>query len=153
MTCCCLRVGRQIMVASPVLVQRHGAPAAPSDLARFDSVAMSAIDGRAVWSLLDPGGTLQQITHQPRYVADDLSTLKMAVVAGVGVCWLPDYWCQSELEDGRLVHILPDWAPAPGILHAVFPSRRGLAPAVRCFLDFLGEVLAQHPGWDTQQLG
>ena len=28
-----------------------------------------------------------------------------------------------------------------GVVHAVFPSRRGLVPAVRRFLDFLGEHL------------
>ena len=42
---------------------------------------------------------------------------------------------------GRLVRLLPEWAPARGIVHAVFASRRGLAPAVRSFLDFLGEEL------------
>ncbi|MEO6016073.1 MAG: LysR family transcriptional regulator, partial [Polaromonas sp.] len=27
----------------------------------------------------------------------------------------------------------------PGMVHAVFPSRRGQVPAVRSFLDFMGE--------------
>jgi DNA-binding transcriptional LysR family regulator len=61
------------------------------------------------------------------------------VLSGVGVCLLPDYMCQDELQAGRLVPVLPGWCPAPGRVHAVFASRRGLAPAVRRFLDFLGE--------------
>ena len=32
---------------------------------------------------------------------------------------------------------LPEWAPQPGLIHAVFPSRRGLLPSVRALLDFL----------------
>ncbi|MEK9952551.1 MAG: LysR substrate-binding domain-containing protein, partial [Curvibacter sp.] len=52
-----------------------------------------------------------------------------------------DYMCRDELRDGRLVALLPDWAPPVGVVHAVFPSRRGLVPAVRRFLDFLGEHL------------
>ncbi|MDB5893871.1 MAG: LysR family transcriptional regulator, partial [Rhodoferax sp.] len=32
------------------------------------------------------------------------------------------------------------WSLPPALLHAVFPSRRGLVPAVRVFLDFLGEA-------------
>ena len=68
-------------------------------------------------------------------------TLKFAVVAGTGICVLPDYMCVEELRDGRLVSALPGWAPKPGIFHAVFPSRRGLLPAVRRFLDFLGETI------------
>jgi DNA-binding transcriptional LysR family regulator len=100
---------------------------------------MSAADGRAVWQLLGPDGQAHDHPHQPRYVADDLLTLKMAVVRGVGVSVLPDYMCREELLDRRLVEVLSGWAPRPGIFHAVFPSRRGLLPAVRRFLDFLGE--------------
>jgi DNA-binding transcriptional LysR family regulator len=131
----------QMLVASPALLAQHGQPKAPEDLSRFDSLAMSASDGRAVWSLLGPGGVQQTVPHQPRYVADDLSTLKFAALAGTGVCWLPDYLCRAELQAGQLVQVLPGWAPVPAILHAVFPSRRGMAPAVRCFLDFLQEAL------------
>jgi len=83
----------------------------------------------------------QTVQHQPRYVADDLLTLKFAAVAGTGVCWMPDYMCQDEMRDHKLVRVLPDWAPAPAIVHAVFPSRRGLSPAVRRFLDYLGEAM------------
>ena len=70
-----------------------------------------------------------------------MMTLKLAVLAGTGICILPDYMCIDALRDGRLVIALPGWAPKPGIFHAVFPSRRGLLPAVRRFLDFLGEAI------------
>jgi DNA-binding transcriptional LysR family regulator len=33
--------------------------------------------------------------------------------------------------------LLPDWSSPSGIVHAVFPSRRGLLPSVRGFIDFL----------------
>jgi len=39
--------------------------------------------------------------------------------------------------------VLPGWAPRGGILHAVFPSRRCLLPAVRALLDFLAEEIAE----------
>lgn len=41
--------------------------------------------------------------------------------------------------EGGLVEALPGWAPRVGIVHAVFSSRRGMVPAVRRLLDFLGE--------------
>jgi len=37
------------------------------------------------------------------------------------------------------VPILPQWQPRHGIVHAVFPSRRGLLPAVRALIDYLAE--------------
>ncbi len=136
-----LDIARQVLVASPALLQRQGTPATLADLAGMDSVAMSAPDGRATWQLSGPDGVEQVLHHHPRYVADDLLTLKFAALAGTGICWLPDYMCQEEIRAGRLVQVLPQWAPTPGIVHAVFPSRRGLAPAVRSFLDYLGQCI------------
>lgn len=141
---------RQVLVASPELLARHGSPRTLADLGALDSVAMSMADGKAVWNLIGPGGAREIVQHQPRYVVDDLATLKFAALAGTGLCWLPDFMCQSELQNGALVRVLPDWAPPQGVFHAVFPSRRGLAPAVRKFLDFLEEQVGQ-PNRDPQQ--
>lgn len=134
---------RQILVASPDLLERQGTPRTLEDLQLLDSMSMSAVDGHSSLLLVGPEGKEHRLQLQPRYVVDDLLTLKFAALAGSGMCWLPDYMCQHELEQGSLVRLLPDWAPPQGIVHAVFPSRRGLAPAVRHFLDFLGE---QMPG-------
>ena len=131
---------RTLLVASPAQLARQGTPATTADLARLDTVAMSAVDGRVTWELVGPDGAAWSFHHRPRYVADDLLTLKFAVVGGIGACLLPDYMCSDELCAQTLVPVLPGWAPRPGIFHAVFPSRRGLIPAVRRFLDFLGEA-------------
>mgnify|MGYP001610191582 CR=1 FL=1 len=132
---------KTILVASPDLLGRQGTPRGLADLQHLDSMAMSAVDGQSSLLLRGPGGQEQRLQLQPRYVVDDLLTLKFAALAGSGMCWLPDYMCQEEIRSGRLVHLLPEWAPPPGIVHAVFSSRRGLAPAVRHFLDFLGETM------------
>lgn len=72
-----------------------------------------------------------------------MSALRTAAVAGVGVVQLPAMLVADELHSGRLVRLLPDWAPRREVVHAVFPSRRGLLPAVRVFIDFLAEHLPQ----------
>ena len=130
-----------LLVGAPSLLRRQGQPNSPADLQRLDTVAMSATDGRASWPLLGPGGQRHEWTHAPRLVADDLLTLKLAILGGVGVGPLPDYMCQPELLSGHLSLVLPGWSPPPGLMHAAFTSRRGLTPAVRSFLDFLGERL------------
>lgn len=128
-----------LLMASPRLLQQAGRPERVEDLARLPTLAMSAADGRATWKLLGPGGKEHDFAHRPVYTADDLSTLKHAVLQGTGMCILPDYLCARELRLGELEEVLPGWAPRPGVIHAVFPSRRGLLPAVRRFLDYLGE--------------
>lgn len=131
-----------VLVASPAQLERQGAPQLPSDLTLLDSVAMSASDGRAFWKLFGPNGAQYTVTHKPRFLVDDLLTLKFAIEGGIGLGVLPDYMCRDEIADGRLMPVLPGWAPQPGIIHAVFGSRRGMVPAVRAFLDFLGERMA-----------
>jgi DNA-binding transcriptional LysR family regulator len=107
----------------------------------LDTVAMSSADGRSTWELLGPQGQEYVLQHQPRYVADDLQTLKLAMLAGTGIGFLPGMLSQAEQQARLLVHVLPGWSLRPGMVHAVFPSRRGQVPAVRSFLDFLGEHL------------
>lgn len=138
-----LGLSQTVLLASPAQLARQGWPVQPSDLSLLDSVAMSANEGRAVWDLAGPNGAQYRVTHRPRYVADDLQTLKLAMMSGAGVGLLPDYQCREEIASGCLVLVLPEWAPKPGIVHAVFSSRRGMIPAVRSFLDFLEQNLAE----------
>lgn len=128
---------RALLVGSPLQLQRQGWPDGPAALSALDTVAMSGADAPAVWPLSGPEGRTHRHEHQPRYVADDLVSLKFAVVAGVGIAPLPDYLCEAERRAGTLVEVLPGWEPAAGIVHAVFASRRGMVPAVRALLDFL----------------
>lgn len=128
-----------LLVASPQLLQRQGSPQAPQELRHLPTVAMSAADGRANWQLQGPGGKLFDLEHHPVLTADDLLTLKFAVLQGTGMSVLPDYMCAEEMRRGDLVPVLADWQPRAAMVLAVFPSRRGMVPAVRRFLDFLGD--------------
>lgn len=128
-----------VLVASPQLLQRFGAPEDPEALRNLPTVAMSAADARANWHLHGPRGARFELQHRPVCTADDLVTLKYAVVQGTGMCVLPDYLCREEMQRGELVPVLPGWAPPTAMVLAVFPSRRGMVPAVRRLLDFLGE--------------
>ncbi|NML45624.1 LysR family transcriptional regulator [Ramlibacter sp. G-1-2-2] len=128
-----------LLLASPQLLQRFGTPASPDELRNLPTVAMSAADGRASWRLVGPKGDEHEFTHHPVYTADDLLTLKFAVMQGTGFSMLPDYMCQEEIERGELVEVLPGWSLPSSKVLAVFPSRRGMVPAVRRFLDFLGD--------------
>lgn len=133
-----------ILVAQPELLARFDPVRGPADLIKLPTVAMSARQGQNEWELYGPEGASLTVTHRPRYMASDLLTLREGVEQGIGVGILPDYMCCDALKAERLVQVLPQWAPLPGIIHAVFASRRGMAPAVRHFLDYLGEQLPVH---------
>jgi DNA-binding transcriptional LysR family regulator len=69
-------------------------------------------------------------------------SLRAAAQAGIGVVQLPLLMVQEQIASGALIRLLPDWAPRREIVHVVFPSRRGLLPAVRMLIDYLAERFA-----------
>ncbi|MBB6577716.1 DNA-binding transcriptional LysR family regulator [Comamonas odontotermitis] len=142
-----LGMTRQVLVASPELLAIHGEPTSPQDLGtKLPTLALNSADGHSTLQLQTSAGEPMVLHHQARYVADDLVTLKYAVMDGIGVYWMPDYMVREELERGDLVEVLKDWRLPEGIFHAAFVSRRNMAPALRVFLDYLGEKLPQqHP--------
>ena len=48
-------------------------------------------------------------------------------------------------EGGTLVRLLPSLKAHVGVMHAVFPGRRGMIPAVRALLDLLSETVRLLP--------
>jgi DNA-binding transcriptional LysR family regulator len=135
-------IGRMALVASPELLQAQGAPRMPADLLRFPCLTMSRPDGRGQWTLLDGDGheTTLQI-DAPRLMTDDLVVLNQAARQGLGIAMLPRLVCESALADGTLIELLPDCQIPWGITHLVFPTRRGLVPAVRLLIDHLVESM------------
>ena len=69
--------------------------------------------------------------------------LRQAALVGLGrPSRLPRLPVTDDIDQGALEVVLPDWSLPGAIVHAAYPSRRGLMPAVRLFLDFLGEAFA-----------
>jgi DNA-binding transcriptional LysR family regulator len=89
-----------------------------------------------------PDGATATIRHTPRFVTEDMVALRLAALRGVGVCQFPTFVVQDDIKTGRMIDLLPGWAPRAGIIHAAFPSRRGLLPSVRTLLDFLAKEYA-----------
>jgi DNA-binding transcriptional LysR family regulator len=96
-----------VLVASPQLLQRFGAPVDVASLHKLPTIAMSAADGRASWHLLGPGGAEFELQHRPVYTANDLVTLKCAALQGTGISVLPDYLCSDELRRGDWCRFCP----------------------------------------------
>ena len=132
----------QCLVAHPDLVAAPlGSPAALTGLPSLGTTHRRA-PAPHHWELQnDTAGTVL-IPYTPRLVTDDMSTLREAALAGLGVVQLPTLYVYEDCRAGRLMRIIPAWRPPAGIVHAVFPSRRGLLPAVRELLDFLARECA-----------
>ncbi|MCH8544452.1 MAG: LysR family transcriptional regulator [Alcanivorax sp.] len=125
------------LVASPDLVAAHGPLASPQGLDRWPTLGWGPPQSEHVWVFEGPGGERVEVSHRPRLVTTDMMTLCRAAEAGLGLIHLPALMVQAPIERGSLVRVMPDWMPQRDIIHAVYPSRRGLLPSVRAFIDHM----------------
>ena len=136
----------QHLVASPALLaadrEKHGPLTHPDQLSRLPSLGWSHDVADQIWSLSGPDGLEFSVRHYPRLLTPDMAALLAAVRIGVGAAHLPDMVAREGLKSGELVEVLPGWRPRSGIIHAVFPTRRGLVPSVRKLLDHLAAEYA-----------
>lgn len=129
------------LVASPALVEASGRPVVPADLRDLPTLDMDPASGTHVWELDGPSRAHAAIHTTPRLVTDDMMALRTAAEHGVGITLLPNMIVDDALQTGALVALLPEWSPRADIVHGVFPTRRGLLPAVRALIDYLAERL------------
>jgi DNA-binding transcriptional LysR family regulator len=80
---------------------------------------------------------------QARLISGDFAVLLEAARRGMGVTLLPEFVCASAIARGELEVVLPGWSAPEGMMHFVYPSRRGMLPGVRALVDFLAERLPE----------
>lgn len=133
--------GTTLLVASPALLDSLGRPAKPAELARLPALSMREHEGAQVWELIDAGGKEISVEVQARLVTGDFALLLEAARRGMGVALLPEFVCAPAITRGDLEVVLPQWSVPEGIMHFVYPSRRGMLPGVRALVDYLAERL------------
>lgn len=130
---------RWFLYASPCYLARHGAPAAPAQLALHQTLLMLRHERPFQWRLSHASEDPVTTTIAPRMASGDVVALKQAAAEGMGIVALPAYVCAADLRTGQLVPVLQEWVANEATISAVVPYRDGMLPSVRVFLDFLFE--------------
>jgi DNA-binding transcriptional LysR family regulator len=58
-------------------------------------------------------------------------------VRGLGIAMLPLFIIHSELQQGTLQIVLPDYHPPEIFIYVIYPVNRYLSTKVRLFVEFL----------------
>jgi DNA-binding transcriptional LysR family regulator len=135
------QLGRAV-VAAPIYLERHGAPATPDDLALHICLIHDATPDPHVWRFAGPDGPMS-VRVSGAFLANDSEAVRRAARAGHGVAFLPEIQPVDDLRAGRLFRLLEDYPSQQVPVHIVYPSRRHLAPRTRVVLDFLIEQMRE----------
>lgn len=127
-----------MIVASPGYIEARGAPESPRDLTAHDCLVYSSVQGEDRWHLEGSSGAASaSVALRARLRSNNLSMILSACRAGMGICILPRYVAHHSLMTGKVVQVLPDYAPPAQEVHAVYPSPRLLPRKISNFIGWL----------------
>lgn len=140
-----LKIGevRRVLCASPAYLARRTAPKAIADLAEHDCIAIEPTNAEDIWSFPPLAGRKmpRTVRIRPRLMVNADEAAVSAALDGEGVVRILSYKIQQEVQQGRLVVLLPDDEPPSVPVHLVAAEHRLALPKVRAFIDFAGERL------------
>jgi LysR family transcriptional regulator AphB len=135
------KVARKIYT-SPTYVQKHNEIKSIEDLNELDFLLMTSIQ-YTEHLLLTSKAIQYELNIKPRMLIDDFLILKQMIIEGLGVSIIPDYMCEHELENGKLIQVLPNWGMPDVDVYALYPKHRLNLPKVKAFLDFIQKVFKE----------
>ena len=121
-----------LYVAAPELLEQYGPIDQPEDLLNLPLV-YGSVDH---W-LLKRGDEQRMVPvagKGTRMVSGRV--MRNAAVAGLGATRVGDVYVQSDIRDGRLIQILPEWSETTSLSLVCPPLRHQLA-RVRALMDWL----------------
>lgn len=141
------RIGttRFATVAAPAYLERHGEPRTPYDLAGHQCVVYTQLARNNCWVFHSSDAEPIEVAVQSRFLANNSEAVCEAAAAGAGIAIIPVWLFRDERRRETLRCILTDYEPRRLPIHAVYPSRRHVAPRVRAMIDFLAETFRDDP--------
>jgi len=129
---------RRLLAASPDYLARRGTPQHPRELVDHDLLLYTLADN---WNqfIFTRGDEQVKIEVDGIVNANDGQLICLAARDGLGILAQPTYIIQDDLEAGRLVRVLDDWALPRLTMNIAFPTKVFLPARTRLFIDFLVE--------------
>lgn len=136
-----VRIGpdmRMAVVGSPAYFATRPKPRTPQDLTTHNCInlRLPTYGGLYAWEFEKAGRELK-VRVEGQLVFNTAALRLNAVLAGLGLAYLPEDQVHTHLADGRLVRVLADWCPPFPGYHLYYPSRRQATPAFSLLVEAL----------------
>lgn len=142
----------QMLVASRSYLDAREAPKTPEQLSDHDCLVNALKSPTNYWTMTGTGGR-RSVRVSGRMRSNFGEPLRHAALLGHGISMHPIYMVAQDIQEKRLVVVLPDYRPTGLDIYAVYPSRRNMPGRVRLFLDFLRERFQNTAEWQDENEG
>jgi LysR family transcriptional regulator, regulator for bpeEF and oprC len=130
------------LYASPSYLKQRKLIKHPQDLDQHTRIAVANQKSGAVEAtLIQSGKKTFSWNAPPQLETDDDHAAMLACVGGYGVLVASDFAVRNEISSSGLVRILPNWSANSRPLYIIYPTRRFLSAKLRCFVDWVNDIL------------
>jgi DNA-binding transcriptional LysR family regulator len=139
----------RVLCASPAYLADYGVPQAPDELAQHQLLVFMHAKPRKLKGNAGDSYNFPPTTAKSRVLCDDGASMRIAAKAGVGICMSSIWNIHTELAEGSLVRVLPEYKiDDQAAIWLVYPKSNVLTAKVRVFIDFLVEKIGEPPIWE-----
>jgi DNA-binding transcriptional LysR family regulator len=127
---------RQMVVAAPGYLARHGVPAHPRELVAHRCLGWRPAPGVAPyrWEFREDGRDFD-LTVEPQVTTNDMLVMVRTALAGGGITIGVEETFAPYIARGELVSLLDDYLPAFPGFYLYFPSRRNQPRKLRALVE------------------
>jgi DNA-binding transcriptional LysR family regulator len=128
-------------VASEEYLKRFGRPNKPEELVGHHCLCYSNLKKPTRWNYVSDDNKEVFVDVICKVLCNSAHMELAMVLAGHGICRLPEFAMKQALKAGKLEILFPDYLAPDVNVYAVYPSRKHLSPKVRCFIDLLTQKM------------
>jgi DNA-binding transcriptional LysR family regulator len=138
-----LATWRHVLCCSLSYLEKHGRLQQLSELSEHNCLRHVLYPFGEEWHFADRKGLPATVQVSGNLISNSGETLRRAALDGIGVTLAPGFLIHDDLEEGRLVRLLPEYRPVELSMNAVYPHRHHLSAKVRTFIDMLAHHSAE----------
>ncbi|MEI1249595.1 LysR family transcriptional regulator [Rhizobium aouanii] len=136
-----VRIGpdmRMAVVGAPTYFDTRPKPLTPQDLTDHNCINLRLPTYGSVYAWeFEKAGRELRVRVEGQLVFNNIALRLNAVLASLGLAYMPEDLVEAHLAEGRLVRVLEDWCPPFSGYHLYYPSRRHTSPAFALVVDAL----------------
>lgn len=129
---------KMVCLSTKSYLRNNGTPLHPNDLKKHNCLKTTS----RPWIFNNPNSNKPiKINTGGNWMSNNGHAIEAALIAGLGICYIPDINVQNALSSKEVVHLLDDYINKDNHTWLVYPDKFYMPLRVRKLMDFISDRL------------